>query len=367
MISSAELADLSQTIVLLGLLIGLAFGAISQATRFCTLGAIADWVIMGNRSRMQHWWVAMAVAILGTQTLVVTGHFDNTASFYTAPRLFWASNVFGGLLFGVGMVMASGCGVRTLVRIGEGSLKAVVVFLVMSLAALMTIRGLTATWRSQTVEKVYLDLSGRQDLPNLLLGESAASGEGRLAMGLLLAGVLMLLGLWGIRRKKALLPTAGAIGLGLLITAGWATTGWLGFIEEHPDTLAAAFVATNSKSPESLTFVGPLAFSLELFLYWSDRSQAISFAIATVLGTTLGSLGSALARGRFHIDGFQTNRDLLSHLVGAVLMGVGGVVAMGCTIGHGMSGVSLLALGSILSLLGILAGAWAALIFLERV
>jgi uncharacterized membrane protein YedE/YeeE len=367
MITPAELLELRQQVIGLGLFIGIAFGAISQATRFCTLGAIADWVVVGNRARMQAWWVAMAAAVLATQALLVVGLLDNAASFYTASRLMWASNLIGGLVFGAGMVLASGCGVRTLVRIGEGSLKAVVVFLVMSLAALMTIRGLTAIWRSETVERLYIDLGSRQDLPTLLFGAETADGPGRMVVAMVLAGLLLLAAFWKAQWKRSLVPMLGALVLGLLIAAGWATTGWLGFLSEHPDTLEAAFVATNSRSPESLTFVGPLAYSLELLLYWSDRSQTITFAIATVLGTTLGSLGSALARGRFKLDGFKTNQDLLSHLVGAVLMGVGGVMAMGCTIGHGMSGLSLLALGSIISLLGIVAGAWATLKALERV
>ncbi|MGA1659888.1 MAG: YeeE/YedE thiosulfate transporter family protein, partial [Burkholderiaceae bacterium] len=157
MITAEELLALREQVIWLGLVIGIAFGAISQATRFCTLGAIADWVVVGNRLRMQAWWMAMAAAVLATQTLLITGLLDNAASFYTAPRLIWASNLIGGLIFGAGMVLASGCGVRTLIRIGEGSLKALVVFLVMSLTALMTIRVLTAIWRSQTVEKFYVD------------------------------------------------------------------------------------------------------------------------------------------------------------------------------------------------------------------
>ncbi|MFM1928155.1 MAG: hypothetical protein RIR28_738, partial [Pseudomonadota bacterium] len=236
MITAEELLALREQVIWLGLVIGIAFGAISQATRFCTLGAIADWVVVGNRLRMQAWWMAMAAAVLATQTLLITGLLDNAASFYTAPRLMWASNLIGGLIFGAGMVLASGCGVRTLIRIGEGSLKALVVFLVMSLAALMTIRGLTAIWRSQTVEKFYVDLGNRQDLPSLILGPDAADGPGRMIVALILAGLLLLAAAWGVQWRKSWMPMFGALFLGLLIAAAWATTGWLGFVSEHPDT-----------------------------------------------------------------------------------------------------------------------------------
>jgi uncharacterized membrane protein YedE/YeeE len=154
--------------------------------------------------------------------------------------------------------------------------------------------------------------------------------------------------------------------VGACVAAGWLATGWLGFIEEHPNTLEPAYLVTNTRGPESLTFVAPLAYSLEILLYWSDRSQVMTFSIATVLGTVLGAGIAAVVSKRFQWQGFASTEDLAHHLIGAMLMGVGGVVALGCTIGHGLSGLSLLAVGSVLSVASILVGGWLGLKFLER-
>ena len=365
--TSAELASITQTVVAYGLLIGIAFGGISQATRFCTLGAVSDWLVMGNSHRLRMWLVAMASAVIATQGLIVLAGLDATATFYTSPRLLWLSNIAGGIAFGIGMALASGCGVRTLVRVGEGNLKGIVVFLVMALAALMTLRGLTAVWRTQTLDQVFLTLPSRSDMPSLIGWVLSIDSTGlRLAIAFGLGLLLLLLALRPVKGQKQWWAMAGSIGIGLLIAAGWASTGILGFVEEHPDTLTSAFVGTNSRSPESLTFVGPLGFSLELLLYWSDRSQVLSFAIASVVGISLGALASALLRKQFRLVGFQSIQDLGNHMVGAALMGVGGVVAMGCTIGHGLSGISMLSLGSLISLLAIGFGIALGIKILER-
>lgn len=367
MIEIAEVQALSAWVVWSGLAIGLIFGAAMQVGRFCTLGALSDWVLMGNTARMRLWILAMAVAIVLTQTAVGLGLLKYSDSFYTSSRLLWLSHIFGGLLFGFGMALASGCGSRILVRIGEGSLKALVAFLVMALASFMTIRGITGVMRSQTVEQVFLTLPTQQDLVSLAawaLGIELTS----VRVALVLVVVTGMLGFvvfapgQGLSRKGMI--TAGLVGA--CIAAAWLTTGWLGFVDEHPDTLLPAYLVTNTRGPESLTFVAPLAYSLELLLYWSDRSQVLTFSVATVLGTVLGAAGAARVSKRFQWQGFASTTDLAQHLVGAALMGIGGVVALGCTIGHGLTGISLLALGSVVSVCSILAGGWAGLRYLQR-
>lgn len=381
MIEIEEINRLSNWIVWGGLAIGIAVGAIAQYTRFCTLGAISDAHTMGSYARMRMWALAVAVAVLLTQGLILAGLLDDQASFYTSSRLLLLSNLLGGLLFGFGMALASGCGSRILVRIGEGSLKALVVFVVMGVAALMTIRGAGALLRAQTVDRAFITLSGPQDLPHLLAPEAEVGMGLRIAVTLAVAVVLLSFALWrgellGWTSQTPQTPQAprtlrtpylaGGLGIGLMVALSWALTGWVGYVDEHPDTLQAAFLATNSKSPESLTFVGPLAFSLEYLLYTSDRSQAITFAIATVIGLPIGSAMSAASRGRFRWEGFQGVEDLSRHLAGAVLMGLGGVTAMGCTFGHGLSGLSLLTLGSMVSILSIGLGAVLGLRWLSR-
>ena len=365
MIEMEEIHRLTQWIVWGGLAVGLAVGALSRATRFCTLGAISDAHTMGSFLRLRMWALAVAVSMLLTQGLVLAGMLNDQASFYTSSRLLLASNLLGGLLFGFGMALASGCGSRILIRMGEGSLKALVVFLVMGLAALTTIRGASALLRTNTVDKASITLPSAQDLPHLLAGGDPGAGL-RLGVALAVALGLLAFALWRGELIRKPQQAVGGLGIGVLVAASWALTGWIGFVPEHPETLEAAFLATNSKSPESLTFVGPLAFSLEYLLYTSDRSQAITFAVATVIGLPLGSALSALARGRFQWESFQGVPDLARHLIGAVLMGVGGVTAMGCTFGHGLSGLSMLALGSMVSILAIGLGALLGLRWLAR-
>lgn len=355
MVELEQVKLLQAWVVFGGLVIGLVFGMVSQASRYCTLGAISDLQFMGNGQRMRLWLLSVVVAVSLVQIFVQINLINDEDSFYTSTRLLWLSNVAGGLVFGVGMALASGCGSRNLVRIGEGSLKALVVFLVMGIAAFATLRGLTAVWRSQTVDRIYIDLPSRQDLPSLLEALSGLSSEtGRvlfLTVFLVLVFWALLGGLPG-RRLTAGQWLAGAV-IGLCVAAGWLVTGWLGFIVEHPETLEEAYLATNTRGPESLTFVAPLSYSLELFIYYSDTSQFLSFAVATVIGTVAGAAAAALRSGGFSWQGFASTQDLALHLLGATLMGVGGVVAMGCTIGHGLSGLSMLALGSVVAIVSI--------------
>lgn len=366
MITVQELSQQAQWVIWAGLLIGIVLGAVSQATRFCTLGAIADWVGSGDRSRMRMWVLAMATALLSTQLLISLSGFEAEQTVYVSNRLFWLSNTVGGLVFGFGMTLASGCGVRTLVRIGEGSLKAIVVFLVMAIAAFMTMRGLTGVWRVNTIEKVQLVLPTSQDLPHLLAHGLGLTVQAIHLPVVLSVALLMLLFVLKGQLHRQPKRLVGGLIIGGLVTGGWWATAVLGFVAEHPETLEKAFLATNSKSPESLTFVGPLAYSLELLIYWSDRNQIFSFAVATVVGVVLGSAASALIRGRFKWEAFKTTQDMAHHLIGALLMGIGGVVAMGCTMGHGLSGISLLSLGSLLTTVSIIGGASLGLRWLSR-
>lgn len=151
------------------------------------------------------------------------------------------------------------------------------------------------------------------------------------------------------------------------MVGAWALTGGAGHLPEHPDTLEAAWLGTASRRPEALSFVAPTAHLLDLLTLWSDRSTVLSFGVAVLLGTVAGATASALARHEFHWESFRTLRDLSQHLIGAALMGAGGVLALGCSIGQGLSGVSLLSVGSLLAVAAIVAGAWAALRYQARV
>jgi len=359
MISPEEVSAIELAVITLGLAIGLCLGWVARYCGFCTLGAISDWYAGNDIARLRMWLLAITTALVMTQALLLAGFIEVQDSFYTAPRLFWLSNIGGGLIFGFGMVLASGCGSRTLIRIGGGSLKALVVFLVMAVFAYMTMRGIFAVLRVETIEKVSLGLPIAQDLPRLF-------GFDRLATTAVIAAVL--LGVIFKSREFRSQPRLiiGGISIGLLVSAAWVTTGHIGFIEEDPNTLEARFLATNTRGVESLTFVAPLAYWLDLFMFWSDASRTLTFSIMTVSGVALGAFVHAMSSKSFRLEGFLDRDDLIVHLVGGAMMGVGGVVAFGCTIGQGISGLSLLAVGSLLATLSIVAGAWLGLRWTER-
>jgi hypothetical protein len=297
--------------------------------------------------------------MIGTQSLIAADLIVVKDAFYTAPRFFWLSYLVGGLLFGFGMVLSSGCGGRNLVRIGGGSLKAVVVFVVMAIFAYMTMRGIFGVLRVNTLEQIFITFDTRQDLPSLL-GQPSNVITPIIAIAMI--GIVFLN--QELRRQPRLI--VGGIVIGLLVVAGWITTGNIGFIEEDPNTLEARFLATNTRGIESLTFVAPLAYWLDLMMFWSDTSRGWTFSIATVCGVVLGALIHAISSKTFRWEGFVDRADLARHLIGAALMGVGGVTAFGCTIGQGITGLSLLALGSVVATAAIIAGGWLGLRWLER-
>lgn len=331
-------------------------GVLMSWGRFCTMGALSDLVNIGDRTRMRMWLLAIGIAIAGTQTLGAAGLIDLGKSFYTGPRFLWLSYLTGGVLFGFGMVFASGCGVRTLLRIGSGSLKALVVFIVMGVFAYMTLKGVFAVPRVELLERVAVDLPRGQDLPRLLAEPGPSVNTWRLALGLGVGALILVLAL----RDPAMRTAANllsSLGVGLGVTAVWLLSGHIGYLAEDPETLQERFLATNSGRMESLSFVGPAAFTLDWLMLWSDRSRVITLGIASALGVSAGALAWSLLTSGFRWEGFRDTRDTADHLVGAALMGVGGVTAMGCTIGQGVSGLSTLSLGSLLAFAGIVVGA----------
>lgn len=348
--------DLAASVAWGGFALAFVLGALMNRTEFCTMGALTDVVVSGDWTRMRMWLCAIGVAMIGTQVLAFAGAIDLGKSFYTAPRLSWLSNLLGGLLFGFGMVLSSGCGSKTLVRIGGGSLKSLVVFVVLGITAYMTLKGLTGVVRVSTLDPVAIDLPTGQDLPRLLGGGDAASiATLRLTIGGLLGLALIAFALAGreFRRREHLL---GGFGVGLAIVGAWYLSGHLGYIAEDPNTLEERFIATNSGRMESLSFVAPVAYTLELLMLWSDKSRIVTLGIASTLGVIAGSFAWSIATRRFRWEGFQGAEDTANHVVGAALMGVGGVTALGCTFGQGLSGLSTLAVGSFIAFAAILAG-----------
>ncbi|MFM8624985.1 MAG: YeeE/YedE family protein [Betaproteobacteria bacterium] len=350
--------SLQQHVLLAAFGLAFVFGLIGQRTHFCTMGAVSDIVSMGDWTRMRMWALAGGVAVLGFQALAYGGLIDPARTLYASGRFIWLSALLGGVLFGFGMVLGSGCGSKTLIRVGGGSLKSVVVFLVMGISAFITLKGLTAVLRVGTVDRVAFEVPAPGTLAALL---APLLGATVTQVGLVIGLVLGLgLCLWALlaRSFRSADNLLGGLGLGALVVAMWWLTGHLGFVPEHPETLEEVFVATNSGRAESFTFVAPMAHTLDWLMFFSDKNNTLSLGILSVAGVVLGSAAWALGTRTFRWEGFRDAEDTALHLIGGVLMGVGGVTAMGCTVGQGLSGLSTLSLSSFLALGGILGGSY---------
>ncbi len=357
--SPAEFASLSAAVLAVIFLLAAVLGFAMRETRFCTMGAISDVVYLQDWTRMRQWALAVGVAMCGATALVLWGGVAVADTLYASNRLMWLSALVGGLLFGAGMVLASGCSAKNLTRLGGGSLKALVVLLVMGLAAFATLKGITAVARVRWLDSVQLQFDTLALLPELL---AQAGGwpvfATRLALGMGLGGWLVLIALKpakGAERSTAVL--LGGAAVGLCVTAAWWLGGHVGEVAEHPETLEHMYIGTYSGRIEALSFVTPVAHTLDWLLFFSDSNKVVTWGIASACGMVAGSLVHALWRRDFQWQGFADTQDLARHLLGALLMGVGGVTALGCTVGQGISAVSLLSLGSLIAIAAIVAGA----------
>jgi len=341
-----EIAALTQKVLWAFFLGGLFLGFLSHRTHFCTMGAISDVVHLGDWTRARQWVCAIAVAMIGFAVLSDAGWIDPSKSLYASTRLMWLSTLVGGVMFGYGMVIASGCGNKALVRIGGGNLKSVVVFVVMGISAFATMKGITAVLRVNTLDTVFIDLP---------LGANM-NALGVPSLAYIVAAVLLL---WVLRDKDfwTLNSFLAGVGVGGIVVAMWWVSGHMGFVPEHPETLDAVYLATSSGRMEALNFVAPIANTLDWLMLYSDASKVLSTGVMAVAGVICGSAASALQGKTFRLEGFANPRDLGQHLLGSVLMGVGGVTAMGCTIGQGLSGISTLSLNAVFALAGIVCGA----------
>jgi uncharacterized membrane protein YedE/YeeE len=353
------MAELPITTVVGGaaFLAGMALGATAQRTNFCTMGALSDIVFMGDWRRFRSWMLAVAVAIIATQGLQAAGLLTIGKSIYLTKSFGWAGAILGGLMFGFGMTMGGGCGNKTLVRIGGGNLKSLVVALVLGVFAYMTLRGLIGIVRVNYVDSLNLDLGkfglATQGLDEMLARATGlAAGTARWVAALTIGGGLIAFSFKDPEFRGSPRDIIAGVLIGLLVTGGWYITGVLGNDEFDPVALA------------SFTFVAPTGESIQYLMTFTGST--INFGIAAVGGVICGSFLMSLATRSFHLEAFSDANDMLRHLFGAALMGVGGVLALGCTIGQGLTGVSTLALGSWLALGSILAGGVLGLKYLEE-
>lgn len=357
--------------VLLGALgLAVVFGAVANKTHFCTLGAVSDWVNIGDTGRMRAWIFAMAVALAGVlvmESLGLANISGTTFPHYRTSVFAWMRYLLGGFMFGIGMTLASGCGSKTLIRIGGGNLKSAVVLAVAALCAYAMIwtdiyAAAFNPWLAPTAVDLEQHAVRSQALGDVVAG--FIGGEGPV-IGVI-AGWLMVAAFaafaFGSRDFRGSFDNVfGGFVVGAVVAAGWFLTGgplgaeWKGYAE-------MSAVPPSRVEVQSFTFIGPMGDTLR-YLMSPSKFELINFGIMALTGVLLGSFFYAVAARRFRIEWFAGGSDFARHLAGGALLGVGGIVAMGCTIGQAISGVSTLALGSVLTFAAIVAGSVATMKF----
>jgi uncharacterized membrane protein YedE/YeeE len=332
----------------LGLVIGIVFGAVVHKTNFCTMGAVSDWINMGSKDRLRAWFLGIGLAIVVSQFMQYQGMIDLGESIYRGASLGWLGHIVGGFVFGVGMTLASGCGQRTLVRVGGGNLKSLVVLLLLGITAYMTMRGLLALVLVKVIQPTNVNLAGAgvadQGIDTLV---AAAIGIENMTLvtwivTAIIGGGLIIYAFAASTFRRSFDNILAGVAIGLIIPAGWYVTGVVGFDDFDPVRL------------ESYTFIAPAGESLMYLMTFTGST--IDFGVAAVGGVILGSFLYAIATRKFRLETFTDRGDMIRHILGGIAMGFGGVLALGCTIGQGVTGMSTLALGSLISLVSIIAG-----------
>jgi len=333
------LAD-TTLVAIIGMAGGLLLGLAARLGRFCTLGAVEDLLYQGSSVRMRMWIVAIGVAIIGTFGLMGSGLLDDTAAVYLSFEWSPLGSIVGGLLFGYGMALSGNCGFGALARLGGGDLRSFVIVLVMGISAYVTLSGPLARLRVTLFPQP--PVSGPH-LPGIAHLLSDVTGLPVTALGLAIGAVI----LGGALASRELLARPKSIfwgaAVGAAVISGWAGTNW---------------VAANGFDPvpvESHTFSAPLGDTIIYAMTSSGNN--LNFGVGSVLGVLMGAFIGSLIKGHFRWEACEDPRELKRQILGAALMGVGAVVAFGCTIGQGVSAFSVLFYGAPVALLSIIAGA----------
>ena len=328
--------------VVSGFVIGLVFGVVGLLSGFCLMSSLQDLWTTNDTRKIRSYTTALAVAIAGTQLLAGMGIVNIGTSLYLQPSFSAPLIFFGGLLFGLGMVLANGCASRALVLLGKGNLRSLVVITIIGITAQMTLKGLIAPARI-----AFLDWTKTAptavSAPALLATMGLDDISARLIATLVASGALLIYAFSDKQFRRSYGQIAAGLIIGLLVVAGWTATGWLAADDFNPIAVS------------SLTFVSPMADSVQYTML--STGLALNFGIALVAGVLIGSLVTATLTGRFALEGYTSVTHTGRSLAGAAFMGIGGAMAYGCSIGQGLTGVSTLAMPSFIALAGILSGA----------
>ncbi len=352
-------------------------GAVVNKTNFCTMGAVSDMVNMNDYGRFRAWLLAIAVAMLGVVIMESAGLvvLDQTFPPYRAGQLIWLENVLGGLLFGIGMTLGSGCGNKTLIRIGGGNLKSIVVFVVIAVCAYYMVNPFPGSDKTlysvlfyNWVNPTSVALEATQDLGALVSAESAV--QTRLVIGLIIVAGLGYYIFKSAEFRASFDNILAGIVVGAVVLGAWYISDNLDIVvDDEPYTISDYYqewdmLADSEEGKpdsgrtigtQSFTFINPIGQTYG-YVMGGFKSTALTFGLMAAFGVILGSLAWSLVTRGFRLEWFLNLRDFVTHVIGAVLMGIGGTLAVGCTIGQGITGLSTLALGSILTFIAILFG-----------
>ncbi|MGB5439055.1 MAG: YeeE/YedE family protein [Gammaproteobacteria bacterium] len=353
-------------------------GAVVNKTNFCTMGAVSDMVNIGDYGRFRAWLLAIAVALVGVVMLESFALVNINAAFppYRSGELIWAENLLGGLMFGIGMTLASGCGNKCLVRLGGGNLKSVFVILIIAVIAYYMLNPFPGSDKTlysvlfyDWIRPLSVSLASGQDLGALVAGADANTA--RLVIGVVL-GVLLL----GYIFKSAEFRSSrdnilGGLVVGLAVLGAWYASSNIhidadgemlslaGYYEQWEmlaDSNEGKPAQARPLSPQSYTFINPMSQTLG-YVSGKFSPSLLTFGVMAFFGVVLGSFAWAVVSRGFRIEWFSSVRDFITHVIGAVLMGLGGTLALGCTVGQAITGISTLALGSFITFISILLGA----------
>lgn len=345
--------------------IAVVLGAIVNKTNFCTMGAVSDWINIGDSGRMRAWLFAMAIAITGVAVMELAGVLNlsgDTFPPYRTASFGWLRYLLGGALFGVGMTLASGCGNKTLVRVGAGNLKSLAVLAIAAIMAYLMLwtpfyEKLFHPWVSATTVDLARHGVNSQELGAVISGVAGLQPSRMLnaIIGMVLALGLFIYVFRSVDFRGSFDNLLGGAAVGLAVLAGWYLTGgplgqaW----KEYADF---ATQIPSRVQVQSYTFISPMGDTVH-YLLSPGTTTLINFGVVALTGVIAGSFLYALFTRSFRIEWFVSIQDFVNHAIGGVLMGVGGVLAMGCTVGQAITGMSTVAIGSILTFLAIVSGA----------
>jgi hypothetical protein len=345
--------------------VAVVLGAVANKTNFCTMGAVSDWVNMGDSGRMRAWLFAMAIAVAGVVVMETTGMVNlsgETFPPYRTANFGWLRYLAGGALFGIGMTLGSGCGNKTLVRVGSGNLKSLVVLVIAAIMAYLMLwtpfyEKLFHPWVSATTIDLARHGVNTQELGAVISGMFgfSPSRSFNAAVGAVLALGLFIYVFRSADFRGSFDNLLGGATVGLAVLAGWYLTGGpLG--QAWKEYAEFATQIPSRVQVQSYTFISPMGDSVR-YLLSPGTTTLVNFGVVALAGVIFGSFIYALVAKSFRIEWFVSVKDFANHAIGGVLMGVGGVLSMGCTVGQAITGMSTVAIGSMLTFLAIVIGA----------